>query len=133
MLTEVRQKGVGFFSFSTNEEERQEQMRQLKQMREETLDKRKGKERLKELRKEKYQGRLRALQEKRAKKLGLPLPSAASNPGEGDAGAEQDDEEEEEEDHDDRQTKPLPPQATTLAQDKASRFLQKLGQELGLQ
>ena len=32
---EIRQKGAGYFSFSSNEEERQEQMRQLQQLREE--------------------------------------------------------------------------------------------------
>ncbi|KAJ3091614.1 hypothetical protein HK102_014100 [Quaeritorhiza haematococci] len=65
---EIRQLGVGHYQFSTNEEERREQMRALKEAREETLL---GRERAmlsKNARKEKLNERRKAIMEKAAAK-----------------------------------------------------------------
>ncbi|CAG8497185.1 5793_t:CDS:10 [Ambispora leptoticha] len=63
---EIRTKGVGFYRFSKDEQERQEQMRALKEMRNETLQKRALKQNIKDKRKLQLEARMALV---RAKKL----------------------------------------------------------------
>lgn len=55
---EIRNKGVGFYQFARNEEERQGQMRELRKLREETVEKRMKNLILKEQRRLKLESRL---------------------------------------------------------------------------
>ncbi|GBC06919.1 hypothetical protein RclHR1_07140006 [Rhizophagus clarus] len=65
---EIRTKGVGFYRFSKDEEERQEQMRALKQLRLETELKRASRQTIKEKRKAQLDARMDMIRAKRQKK-----------------------------------------------------------------
>lgn len=64
---EVRQRGMGFFNFSKNEEERQEQMRRIEKDREDTERVRQERKEAVEKRKAMVREKKRAIQEKRSK------------------------------------------------------------------
>ncbi|CAG8532865.1 5773_t:CDS:2 [Funneliformis mosseae] len=66
---EIRTKGVGFYRFSKDEEERQEQMRALKQLRLETELKRATHQTIKEKRKAQLDARMEMICAKRQKRL----------------------------------------------------------------
>jgi hypothetical protein len=65
---EIRTKGVGFYRFSKDEEERQEQMRALKQLRLETESKRATRQTIKEKRKAQLDARMEMIRAKRQKR-----------------------------------------------------------------
>ncbi|CAG8519433.1 13860_t:CDS:2 [Acaulospora morrowiae] len=71
---EIRTKGVGFYRFSKDEEERQKQMRELKEMRLETEMKRAGHQSIKNKRKAQLDARIAMIRSKRQKN-----PVAASS------------------------------------------------------
>lgn len=62
---EIRSHGVGYFSFSTEEEERQAQMENLNQLREQTIKQRSARERLKEKRKAILKARLNKVKKRK--------------------------------------------------------------------
>ncbi|XP_029193544.2 coiled-coil domain-containing protein 174-like [Acropora millepora] len=66
---EIRTHGVGYYQFSTNEEERQEQMKALDKLREQTLEQRVRAQKLKEKRKAALDARLAKVRERKLKKL----------------------------------------------------------------
>ena len=110
------------------------------------MEKRRAKAKQQASRKEKYQARLQAVRAKRAKRLGLPIPGEDTVPTEG--AAQKDDTHEQEKEEETQapsgeteeqvashqeQTRPSPlPVTQPKAESKANRFLQKLGQELGI-
>lgn len=63
---EVRNKGVGFYRFAADEEERQRQMRELKKLREETVEKRMRSLLMKEERRLRIESRLTKLKERKS-------------------------------------------------------------------
>ncbi|KAL2888139.1 Coiled-coil domain-containing protein 174 [Ceratocystis lukuohia] len=65
---EIRDKGVGFYKFSKDEEERKQEMENLKTERKETEDKRRALEEKKESRKRDIAARRQAIESRRAKK-----------------------------------------------------------------
>ncbi|KAG9285389.1 hypothetical protein G9A89_010864 [Geosiphon pyriformis] len=66
---EIRTKGVGFYRFSKNEEERQEQMSALKEMRYETEQKRSLRKNIKDKRKSQLEARMAFIRKKKLKTL----------------------------------------------------------------
>lgn len=62
---EVRNKGVGFYQFAADEEERREQMKELKKLREETVEKRMRTLLMKEERRLRIESRLTKLKERK--------------------------------------------------------------------
>lgn len=64
---EVRNKGVGFYRFAADEAERQRQMRELKKLREETVEKRMRSLLVKEERRLRIENRLTKLKERKSK------------------------------------------------------------------
>lgn len=66
---EIRTHGVGYYQFSTNEEERQEQMKALDKLREQTLEQRVRAQKLKDKRKAALDARLAKVRERKLKKL----------------------------------------------------------------
>lgn len=66
---EVRNHGVGYYQFSTIEEERQEQMKTLDKLREQTMEQRLRAQKLKDKRKAALDARLAKVRERKLKKL----------------------------------------------------------------
>jgi hypothetical protein len=64
---EIRNKGVGYYKFSMDEIERQQQMRELQQLRQETLKEREQKHVQNEKRASMIEARLERLREKKLK------------------------------------------------------------------
>ena len=89
---EVRQRGMGFFNFSNDEEERKEQMSRIEKEREETERVRRERKEAVEKRKAMVKDKKRAIQEKRSKgqaeKFLEELGQELFKDGEGDAEAE---------------------------------------------
>jgi hypothetical protein len=67
--SEFRDKGVGFYKFSKDEEQRSREMEQLQAKREETERHRKARDEAKEARRQQIEGRKRELNARRAKKM----------------------------------------------------------------
>ncbi|XP_065175720.1 coiled-coil domain-containing protein 174-like isoform X2 [Sycon ciliatum] len=83
-FNEAREMGVGYYQFSTDETERQEQMEQLQTLRNQTLEQRKRHHQLKDRRRLAMEARLQKVKARRAKRLGVEL----TEEGELDAEAE---------------------------------------------
>ncbi|XP_078373818.1 coiled-coil domain-containing protein 174-like isoform X2 [Oculina patagonica] len=66
---EIRHLGVGYYQFSTSEEERQEQMKTLDKLREQTMEQRVRTQKLKDKRKAALDARLAKVRERKLKKL----------------------------------------------------------------
>lgn len=69
---EARQHGVGYYAFSTDEEERRKQQRELEKAREQTLEEQKRREALKEQREKIISERVLAAKNRQRARLGLP-------------------------------------------------------------
>lgn len=69
---EARQHGVGYYAFSTDEEERKKQQRELEKAREQTLEEQKRREFLKEQREKIIAERVLAAKNRQRARLGLP-------------------------------------------------------------
>ncbi|TMW49481.1 hypothetical protein DOY81_005435 [Sarcophaga bullata] len=69
---EARQHGVGYYAFSTDEEERRKQQRELEKAREQTLEEQKRREFLKEQREKILAERVLAAKNRQRARLGLP-------------------------------------------------------------
>ncbi|KAJ7337822.1 hypothetical protein OS493_007980 [Desmophyllum pertusum] len=65
---EIRNLGVGYYQFSTSEEERQEQMKTLDKLREQTMEQRVRTQKLKDKRKAALDARLAKVRERKLKK-----------------------------------------------------------------
>lgn len=66
---EIRNHGVGYYQFSTNEEERQQQMKTLDKLRDQTMEQRVRTQKLKDKRKAALDARLAKVRERKLKKL----------------------------------------------------------------
>ncbi|CAG8549975.1 6431_t:CDS:10 [Ambispora gerdemannii] len=75
---EIRTKGVGFYRFSKDEQERQEQMRALKEMRNETLQRRSLKQNIKDKRKLQIEARMALIRAKKLKTTEAPDSSSST-------------------------------------------------------
>lgn len=69
---EARQHGVGYYAFSTDEEERRKQQRELEKARQETLDEQKRQQSLKEQREKIIAERVLAAKNRQRARIGLP-------------------------------------------------------------
>ncbi|KAM7362932.1 uncharacterized protein ACRADG_000037 [Cochliomyia hominivorax] len=69
---EARQHGVGYYAFSTDEEERKKQQRELEKARQQTLEEQKRREALKEQREKIIAERVLAAKNRQRARLGLP-------------------------------------------------------------
>lgn len=74
---EVREHGVGYYSFSTDEKERHRQQAELKKLREQTKTTQMSVQKLKEKRAAQMAIRLKAIKRRKKEKLGLPLDSSS--------------------------------------------------------
>ncbi|XP_022175590.1 coiled-coil domain-containing protein 174 [Myzus persicae] len=74
---EVREHGVGYYSFSTDEKERHRQQAELKKLREQTKTTQISVQKLKEKRAAQMAVRLKAIKRRKKEKLGLPLDSSS--------------------------------------------------------
>ncbi|XP_050532366.1 coiled-coil domain-containing protein 174 [Daktulosphaira vitifoliae] len=74
---EVREHGVGYYAFSTDEKERHRQQAELKKIREETKETQSAVQKLKEKRAAQMAARLKAVKRRKKEKLGLPLDSSS--------------------------------------------------------
>lgn len=74
---EVREHGVGYYSFSTDEKERHRQQADLKKLREQTKSTQMSVQKLKEKRAAQMAARLKAVKRRKKEKLGLPLDSSS--------------------------------------------------------
>ncbi|XP_020617786.1 coiled-coil domain-containing protein 174-like isoform X1 [Orbicella faveolata] len=68
-FSEIRNHGVGYYQFSTSEEQRQEQMKTLDKLREQTMEQRVRTQKLKDKRKAALDARLAKVRERKLKKL----------------------------------------------------------------
>jgi len=68
-FSEIRNHGVGYYQFSTTEEQRQEQMKTLDKLREQTMEQRVRTQKLKDKRKAALDARLAKVRERKLKKL----------------------------------------------------------------
>ncbi|VVC27943.1 Protein of unknown function DUF4078 [Cinara cedri] len=76
---EVREHGVGYYSFSTDEKERHRQQAELKKLREQTKSTQITVQKLKERRAAQMAARLKAVKRRKKEKLGLPLDSSSED------------------------------------------------------
>lgn len=76
-ITEVREHGVGYYTFSTDEKERHRQQTDLKNLREQTKSTQISVQKLKEKRAAQMAARLKAVKRRKKEKLGLPLDSSS--------------------------------------------------------
>jgi len=76
-FTEVREHGVGYYSFSTDEKERHRQQAELKNLREQTKSTQITVQKLKEKRAAQMAARLKAVKRRKKEKLGLPIDSSS--------------------------------------------------------
>ncbi|XP_025208825.1 coiled-coil domain-containing protein 174 [Melanaphis sacchari] len=74
---EVREHGVGYYSFSTDVKERHRQQAELKKLREQTKTTQISVQKLKEKRAAQMAVRLRAIKRRKKEKLGLPMDSSS--------------------------------------------------------
>lgn len=74
---EVREHGVGYYSFSTDEKERHRQQAELKKLREQTKTTQISVQKLKEKRAAQMAIRLKAIKRRKKEKLGLPIDSSS--------------------------------------------------------
>lgn len=74
---EVREHGVGYYSFSTDEKERRRQQAELKNLREQTKSTQMAVQKIKEKRATQMAARLKAVKRRKKEKLGLPLDSSS--------------------------------------------------------
>ncbi|XP_050436482.1 coiled-coil domain-containing protein 174 [Adelges cooleyi] len=74
---EVREHGVGYYAFSTDEKERHRQQAELKKLREQTKTSQSTVQKLKEKRAAQMAARLKAVKRRKKEKLGLPLDSSS--------------------------------------------------------
>lgn len=74
---EVREHGVGYYSFSTDEKERRRQQAELKNLREQTKSTQMAVQKIKEKRAIQMAARLKAVKRRKKEKLGLPLDSSS--------------------------------------------------------
>lgn len=81
MYTEVREHGVGYYTFSTDEKERHRQQAELKKLREQTKSTQISVQKLKEKRASQMAARLKAVKRRKKEKLGLPIDSSSGNLG----------------------------------------------------
>lgn len=72
ILLEARTHGVGYYSFSKDEEERAKQQEALKKLRDETEAKQKRAQELKAIREKQLAARIKAAKDRRRARLGLP-------------------------------------------------------------
>lgn len=77
MFKEVREHGVGYYSFSTDEKERHRQQADLKNLREQTKSTQATVQKLKERRAAQMTARLKAVKRRKKEKLGLPIDSSS--------------------------------------------------------
>lgn len=76
-FAEVREHGVGYYSFSTNEKERRRQQGELKKLREHTKSSQLTVQRIKEKRAAQLATRLRAVKRRKKEKLGLSVDTSS--------------------------------------------------------
>lgn len=76
-FTEVREHGVGYYTFSTDEKERHRQQAELKKLREQTKSTQMTVQKLKERRATQMAARLKAVKRRKKEKLGLPIDSSS--------------------------------------------------------
>jgi len=74
---EVREHGVGYYTFSTDEKERHRQQAELKKLREQTKTTQISVQKLKEKRAAQMAIRLKAIKRRKKEKLGLPIDSSS--------------------------------------------------------
>lgn len=74
---EVREHGVGYYTFSTDEKERHRQQAELKKLREQTKSTQISVQKVKEKRAAQMAARLKAVKRRKKEKLGLPLDSSS--------------------------------------------------------
>lgn len=77
LLTEVREHGVGYYAFSTDDKERHRQQAELKKLREQTKSNQITMQKLKEKRAAQMAARLKAVKRRKKEKLGLPVDSSS--------------------------------------------------------
>lgn len=76
-FSEVREHGVGYYSFSTDEKERRRQQAELKNLREQTKTTQITVQKMKEKRVAQMAARLKAVKRRKREKLGLPAESSS--------------------------------------------------------